>query len=212
MTRLLESPRRRRRLAWSAGSLLVAVPLVYLAVHFSSPGSPGNANGRVAHNLALYRVPKHVPFAARDRRSVHRLLRRFIATAVARHDVVASWPLAGPSLRAGFTRQEWASGRIPVVPYPVSRHGQGAWSLVQYSYRDEVGLEALLFPRHCSGYSVATVDATVVRGADRRWRVDYWMITKFHGPGSTAPADSASALSEGPPNVHRLPGRRSGCR
>ena len=102
-------------------------------------------------------------------------------------------------------------GRIPVVPYPVSRHGQGAWSLVQYSYRDEVGLEALLFPLRCSGYSVATVDATVVRGADRRWRVDYWMITKFHGPGSTAPADSASALSEGPPNVHELPGKKTGC-
>ena len=212
MTRLLASPRLRRRLAWSAGSLIVAVPLAYLAVHFSSPGSPANANGPVVDNLALYRAPKHVPFAPHDRRAVHELLHRFIATAVARHDVAASWPLAGPSLRAGLTRKQWATGDIPVVPYPVSPNGQGAWSLVQYSYRDEVGLEALLFPRRCSGYSVATVDATVVRDREGHWRVDYWMITKFHGPGATAPADSASALSEGPPNVHRLPGKRSGCR
>jgi hypothetical protein len=31
------------------------------------------------------------------------------------------------------------------------------------------------------------------------------MVTKLHGPGATAAADSASALSEGPPKVHKLP-------
>jgi hypothetical protein len=34
------------------------------------------------------------------------------------------------------------------------------------------------------------------------------MIKKFHGPAATAPADSASALGEGPPNVHKLPGAK----
>ena len=33
------------------------------------------------------------------------------------------------------------------------------------------------------------------------------MVTKLHGPGSAAAADSASALSEGPPKVHKLPGK-----
>lgn len=208
---LLASPRRRRRLAWTTGSLVVAVPLVYLAVHFSSSESPMNANGRNLPLAAIYQKRKHVPFAGADRRAVRRLLARFIETAVARHNVASSWDLAGPALRTGMTRRQWATGNIPVVPYPASRHGQGMWNVVQYSYRDEVGLEALIFPRPCSGYSVATVDATVVRGHDGRWRVDYWMITKFHGPGSTAPADSVSALSEGPPNVHRLPGKNGSC-
>ena len=67
----------------------------------------------------------------------------------------------------------------------------------------------LLFPKAGSGYSVATAQAEVVRARDGRWRVDYWMITKFHGPGATAPADPASALGEGPPNVHKLPGNGS---
>jgi hypothetical protein len=58
---------------------------------------------------------------------------------------------------------------------------------------------------------MATVDTTLVRRHDGRWLVNYWMLTKFHGPGSTAPADSASALSEGAPNVHRLPGTKTGC-
>ena len=99
-------------------------------------------------------------------------------------------------------------GEIPIVPYPAAKHGQGSWDLVNYSYRNKVGLEVLLFPKAGSGYSVATAQTEVVRGRDDRWRVDYWMITKFHGPGATAPADSASALGEGPPNVHKLPGKK----
>jgi len=65
----------------------------------------------------------------------------------------------------------------------------------------------MILPKARSGYSAASVDADVVRGHDGRWRVDYWMITKFHGAGATAPNDSASALQEGPPGVHKLPGK-----
>lgn len=38
------------------------------------------------------------------------------------------------------------------------------------------------------------------------------MLMKFHGPGSTGPADSPSAFSEGPPNIHKLPGKPPGSR
>jgi hypothetical protein len=203
----LASPRRRRRVLFVAVAAAVAAPLIFLGVHFSSPGSSGNATGPYV-NDGFYRQPKHVPFTAGKRRAVRETLRHFIRTAVARRHVVESWALAGPALREGLTRRKWASGAIPVQPYPVSRHGQGAWSAVQYSYRNKVGLEVLLFPRAGSGYSVATVSADVVRGPDGRWRVNNWMLTKFHGPGATAPADSASALTEGPPNVHTLPGKK----
>ena len=205
----LASPRRRRRLAIAGCVLAVGAPLVILGVHFSTAGAAGNAKGPDVAD-PRYRTPKHDPFTADERRAVRKVLARFVDTAVARRNVAASWDLAGPALRSGITRAQWAKGEIPVVPYPVAKHGRGAWSVVQYSYRDEVGLEALLFPKPCSGYSVATVDTTFVR-SDGRWRVNYWMLTKFHGPGSTAPADSASALSEGAPNVHRLPGKSKKC-
>jgi len=203
----LASPRRRRRVFVTAAVIALAAPLIFLGVHFSSPGSAGNANGPYV-NDSFYKQPKHVPFTAAERRKVHTTLARFISTAVARRRVADSWALAGPALRRGLTRSKWASGAIPVQPYPVARHGQGAWSAVQYSYRDKVGLDVLLFPKPRSGYSVATVSADVVRGHDGRWRINNWMLTKFHGPGATAPADSASALSEGPPNVHTLPGKK----
>ena len=42
---VLESPRRRKRLAIVTTLVVVAVPLVYLAAHYTTSGSPGNANG-----------------------------------------------------------------------------------------------------------------------------------------------------------------------
>jgi hypothetical protein len=206
--RILESHRRRRRLLIAA-VIAVAASLIYLGVHYSTPGSAENATGPYVNNDRYYRQPKQVPFRRASRRAVRKVLARFISTAVSRCHVGDSWDLAGPSLRQGVSRRQWRTGNIPVVPYPAAKHGQGSWDLVNYSYRNKVGLEVMLFPRPASGYSMATADTEVVRGRDGRWRVDYWMITKVHGPGSTAPADSASALGEGPPNVHKLPGKKA---
>jgi hypothetical protein len=190
----------------------VAAPLAYLAVHFSTPGSQRNANGPNLAENGIYRTQKSIPFTARDRRAVRQVLARFISTAVARKHVADSWALAGPSLRQDISYKQWRRGDIPVVPYPAAKHGLGAWDSVNYSYRNEVGLEVLLFPKQGSGYSIATVDTNLVRGRDGRWRVDYWMVTKLHGPGATAPADSASAFVEGAPNVHKLPGKGHGAK
>jgi hypothetical protein len=102
----------------------------YLGVHFSTPGSAGNANGPYVNNDVFYRLPKHVRFTAADRRAVRTVLARFVGSAVARCNVGASWDLAGPSLREGTSRAGWRKGDIPVVPYPAARHGRGSWDLV----------------------------------------------------------------------------------
>jgi len=204
----LESPRQRRRLTITALAVGVAVPLVVLGIHFSDPGSQEAANGPTVEE-PLLNEPKQVPFTPAKKRAVRTVLAQFISTAVARKNVGSSWDIAGPSLRSGFTRDEWKTGNIPVTPYPASRHGQGAWDVVNYSYPRKVSLEVLVFPKAGSGYSVATAQVDVVKGRDARWRVDYWMITKFHGPGAAAAADSASAQSEGPPKVHKLPGNKA---
>ena len=186
-------------------AVVIAAPLVFLAAHYTTSGSPMNATGPYVNEDRFYEQPKHAPFTAAKRSEVSAVLAKFIEGAVARRDLAATWDLAGPGLREGVSHSEWLKGEIPVVPYPAAKRGQGTWNVVNYSYRDRVGLELLLFPRPRSGYSVATVEADVARGRDRRWRVDYWMVTKLHGPGATAAADSASALSEGPPKVHKLP-------
>ena len=187
MWSVLDSPRRRRRLLIPAVAVVLAIPLIYLGVHFSSPGSKGEATGPAVADTG-YAEAKQVPFTAAKKRQVRKALAQFIGTAVARKDVGSSWDIAGPSLRAGMTRKEWISGDIPVTPYPAARHGQGAWDVVNYSYPRKVGLEVLVFPKPGSGYSALTADVELVKGHDGRWLVDYWMPKKFHGPPAVAKA------------------------
>jgi hypothetical protein len=161
------------------------VPLVYFGVHYSTPGNPGNPSGPSIAEPG-YAQPKKAPFTKVDQRAVRRVLREFEATAVVRRDVGRSWALASPSLKEGFTRKQWDRGDLPVVPYPAANRGLGAWGIVQYSYTKTVGLEVVLFPRSGSGWSTMTADVELVKGHDGRWRVNYWMPKKFHGPPSVA--------------------------
>jgi hypothetical protein len=183
--RLLQSPRRRRRLTFFSIVALVAAALVVLGIHYSTPGSSGEANGPTVSDT-FYNTPKHAPFKRADQRKVHRVLAQFINSAVARHDVGKSYDIAGPDIREGLSRKEWSNGDIPVTPYPASLHGQGAWDVVQYSYAKQVGLEVIIFPKRGSGYSVATADVDVIKAKDGNWLVNYFMIKKFHGPPSVA--------------------------
>jgi len=168
--------------------LVLAGPLIYLAVHFSSPGNPGNANGPTVPD---YKVPKKARFTKPEQREVHRVLATFISSAVAREHPARSWNLAAPSLKSGVTKRQWNRGNLPVVPYPALHRGLGQWDYVEYSYRDTVGLEVFLFPKPGSGYSAMTADVELVKGHNGRWLVDYWMPKKFHGPPAVAKASKA---------------------
>jgi hypothetical protein len=192
---LLSSPRRRRRvlrLGFVAG---VIAPLIFLAVHFSSAGDPGNANGPLV-NEPGNSEPKAVPFTKQDQQAVRKVLREFVLTAVDRQDVGRSWDISAPSLREGVTRKEWTNGELPVVPYPAANRGLGRWSYVEYSYKGTVGLEVFLFPKPGSGWSAMTADVELVKGHDGNWRVDYWMPKKFHGPPSLSAAAKAKAKKQ----------------
>jgi hypothetical protein len=167
--------------------VLAFIPLVYIGIRVSTPGSPENANGP---EVPDYVQPKSSPFTAAEKRAVRPVLSEFIRYAVAREDPARAWDVAGPDLRAGFTRKEWGTGNIPVVNYPAAHKGLGTWSYVKYSYTNTVGLEVFVFPKPGSGYSAMTADAEVVKERDGRWFVNYWMPERFHGP----PALSAKQL------------------
>lgn len=184
---ILKSKRWRTRVVVLA-ILAGIAPLVYLGVHYSTPGDPFDPTGA---EVPDYVEPKPSPFTAEERQEVRRVLKEFIITAVARRDVPRSWEVVGPSLRQGTRREQWR-GDIPVVPYPAANKGLGTWSFVRYSYEDIVGLEVFLFPQPGSGYRAVTADVEVVRGRNGRWLVDYWLPKRFHGP----PALSAKQARE----------------
>lgn len=205
---ILRSPRWRRRL-WPVPLVVVAVPLIYLGVHLSSPGNPGNATGPNV-NVPGYAQPKNVPFTRAKQREVRRVLRQFEATAVDRRDVASSWAISAPALREGVSRKDWNEGNLPVVPYPAADKGLGTWSFVQYSYPRTVGLEVFLFPKPGSGYSAMTADTELVKGSDGQWRVSYWMPKSFHGPPSVAAKAKVKAKVK--PAKHTLPAKAAGKR
>ena len=187
-SQIWQSRRWRRRLVWST-ILALSVPLVFVAIHYSNPGDPGNANGP---EIADYVQPKNSPFTAAERRQVRRSLKEFISGGVAGENPSQAWNVSAPSLKQGTTRKEWVRGEMPVVPYPAADRGLGTWSFVQYSYTDSVGLEVFVFPKPGSGYSAMTADVELVKQRDGRWLVDYWMPKRFHGP----PSLSASQLKQ----------------
>ena len=193
--------------------LVVAAPLIYLGVHFSNPENKGAATGPLV-NQPGYTQPKRAPFTKAKQREVSKVLRQFVLTAVDRQDVGRSWDISAPNLREGFTRKQWSRGDLPVVPYPAANRGLGRWSFVQYSYTDTIGLEVFLFPKPGSGWSAMTADIELVKGHDGKWRVDYWMPKRFHGPPSlakakpTAKARATAAKAKAQATSHRAAGKR----
>jgi hypothetical protein len=187
-SQIWQSRRWRRRLVWST-ILAVSIPIVFVAIHYSDPGDPGDANGP---EVADYVQPKNSPFTAAEKQQVRRSLKEFISGGVAGENPVQAWNVSAPSLKQGTTREEWENGEMPVVPYPAANRGLGTWSFVQYSYTDTVGLEVFLFPKPGSGYSAMTADVELLKQPDGRWLVDYWMPKRFHGP----PALAASQLKK----------------
>jgi hypothetical protein len=141
MRSILTSPRRRRRIVWSASLLTVfsAVVLAMVAI-------PGPSDDLSAPSRGPGWVPPDQPdaVAPSEKRIAAGLevARRFLQTAVARRHVGDSWSLVSPSLRQGYTRAQWSTGEIPIVPYPVDT---ARWEL-DYSYADSIGFQVALFP------------------------------------------------------------------
>jgi hypothetical protein len=194
---ILHSYRWRRRIAFTAIGVGVAVPLIWLAVRYSDPGNPENANGPT---VADYVPTKNVPFTPAQRRQVHQVLKQFIATAVVRKNVAQAWDIAGPTLKEGVTRKQWDKGNLPVIPYPALDKGWGNWSFVQYSYAEgqkhTVGVEVFLFPKPNSGLSAMTADVEVFKSPKKHWLVDYWMPKRFHGPPAVANTTKAKVTAK----------------
>src|SRR5205823_13911239 len=105
-------------------------------------------------------VPAQARLAPADRAAINRTLDAFVATAVRRHDVAASYDLVTPQERGGMTRAAWAKGDIPVYPYPARGTSWHGWTL-DYALPKEVAFELVLVPRHGSKLDPISFSASV---------------------------------------------------
>ena len=193
MRSLVASPRRRRRLAWLAVVAAVVGAAFAIVRYFPSPppeemGGPGRVwlPPREEEPVRVKRSQLKEPLT---------VAARFLETAVARRHVDESWRLVTPELRQGLTRAQWASGSIPVVPFPIR---EARWKL-DYSFRNALGFQVALFPPQGSdvGATVFNLDLRAVgRGKKRQWLVD-----GFTPAGRAAAPQRAAAQASGAPNL-----------
>jgi hypothetical protein len=194
---ILESPRRRRRLA-RVGLLLVALGAA-VGIVVWNPGAIDPAkDGPLTPGPEPEAAPeKAVRITPAIRREIGRTVDRFVATAVVRRNLDAAWELASPVMREGVTRREWQRGDLPVLPYPQRAIADVGWE-VGYSFDRTVGIDVMVVPKQGSGESVLVYGAELTRSG-KRWLVDSWIPRAVLGK-ATAPArrgDGQGGRSEG---------------
>ena len=140
-----------------------------------------------------------------DRAAITRTLDKFVATAVKRHDVAASYELVTPELRNGMSRAEWAKGDIPVYPYDARGRAFHAWTL-SYIYGKEVGVTLMLRPRDLRQDTFA-FDVTMKK-IQGRWLVDLFMpaatFSNTQRPRVVGPHDFLAASGANETGERRL--------
>jgi hypothetical protein len=100
-----------------------------------------------------------------------RVAYEFVDTAVARKHLDRAWAIVAPELKQGMTLDEWKTGTIPVVPYPVA---QAIVTLrVVSSFTDVARLQVTFAPRSGTKAQAATF-ALGLRNVDGRWLVSAW--------------------------------------
>ncbi len=168
--RRLQSPRNQRLLLWAASAFLV-VAVATLLIVFMRNTRAENAKETFSDDPAqLFTQPKSVEVDPEARR----VAGRFILTAVARHDLAASYNFTHPELREGFTRAQWKTGNIPVIPFPASDLDFASFK-VEYSFPSEVVLNVLLVPAGTKDKPASFyIGLKRVGGKDGPWRVYYW--------------------------------------
>ncbi|HEU5211752.1 MAG TPA: hypothetical protein VFU10_03195 [Gaiellaceae bacterium] len=192
---MLASPRRRRRLRWGA-VLLGAGGVVALGV-ILLPDNNGDKlpAARPGKPTLVAPAPKHVRMGAADQAAAKLAAAKFIDTAVLRRHIDASWNLTAPELRAGFTREAWKSGDIPVVPFPANDLDSVRYK-TDYTIKNHIGYQVSMLPRENSTTEALLFSMELVKrgpATSPHWMVDYWAPIS---PGVLSPTQRAKQAQE----------------
>lgn len=190
MRRVLASHRWRRRLAWIGAAATVVVGIVAVIVLVPESSAPSSSDLGGVTQIEAEPEPIEVAVTASERRAVNATLHAFIATAVTRADPAAAWTLVTPRMREGITREEWNSGDLPVVPYPVEIPKQLDWTVVT-SYPGDLTLDVVLQPKRGSKRGAASFFVEMRRNARGRWLVDSMYAEDVFGGGGGGSASAA---------------------
>jgi len=137
------------------------------------------------HNLAEITAPEDYPgerlvvcrnpLVAAERRVAY----EFLDTAVARKQLERAWSIVTPELKQGMSLDEWKTGTIPVVPYPVAE-AKVVLRVVD-SFTDTARLRVTFLPRPGAKAQSASFSLDL-RNVGGRWLVSSWQPSSVIGP------------------------------
>jgi len=130
-----------------------------------------------------------------ERQAINRTLDAFVNSAVRRHNVMASYELVTPSMRAGISRSTWAKGNLPVPAYPARGSTFHAWT-VDFVSPTDVGFELMIESRKSRSDSIVFIGE--VKKVHGRWLVDSFNPSAtFGGSGTVVGPHDFAAQSGG---------------
>jgi hypothetical protein len=122
-----------------------------------------------------------------EKRAIDTTLDRFVASAVQRHDLAASYDLVTPAMRTGISRRAWAHGTTNVMAYPARGPRFHGWTvdLAQPRY---AMVDLLLRPRRHAreGPMIFTVELRRLHGR--------WLVSSFIPSASFAGAEKTGSM------------------
>ena len=177
---MLSSPRRRRRLLWLTGlgavAAGVALTVVYVrdtARSYETPVRQGQGRGDT------YDRPAVESLSPRSRAAAQATAYNFVRTAVLRQELETAWALAAPSLKEGYTLEEWMTGDIPVIPYPADL--KRLRFQFEYSYEDVLGIAIGLWPKPGAKEDPITFRMELIKAGPGSRRI--WVVSSWAPPG-----------------------------
>jgi len=122
-----------------------------------------------------------------DRRAIDTTLDRFVASAVQRHDLAASYDLVTPAMRSGISRRAWAHGTTNVMTYPARGARFHGWTL-DFARRGYLMVDLLLQPRRRArvGPMIFTLELRRLHGR--------WLVASFIPSASFAGAQRTGSM------------------
>jgi hypothetical protein len=198
---VLASYRWRRRLLWLSAVAAVAGTAIAVGLIWRNTAPPEpQANGGPAH---ITPEPKKIQLGSSEKAAALGIAVRFIDTAVVRKNLDSSWDLVAPAFRQGFTRRQWDSGNIPVIPYPAGP--QKRWAL-DYSDESGVGFQIALFPRKGTHVDPLVFLISLHKGHEQQWLVDTWQPAPSNISASGS-SQSSGAFESALPNLSPVAGK-----
>jgi len=166
----VKKPGWRKALPWLIGAAVVVAVIGVLVWKYSDTGTSLETPLSTVAADDRSQVPK----TAKLDPDARRVAREFIKTAVARKNLRAAYPLAGPMIRQDQTLKQWMTGNIAVIPYPVDAV-EFAPMKIDYSYPREAQIQVALLPKDGANVKSQLFIATLVKNEQGQWQVNSWV-------------------------------------